>query len=189
MGLLDLLRNAGGEVSLRSSLGRWYLAVSQLLDQAAAASSPSFIHSKNSSAQNSVGANTNIVVDQDINVRGITRPSSTAFQLEAGKTYHLIAHLTANTFSSGATGEIRFRWVDDNNANIPGPTSPDATAAVAIPTTGTGGEVADPIAEVIYTVPTGSVAKTQVKLRCTSSVGTATIPSNGVCVTIVEIPG
>jgi hypothetical protein len=101
-----------------------------------------YIHSKNLNEQTTVDALDNIAVETDINVRGITRPDAFSFQLTPGKTYHLLAHGTFNTFSGDPAGDLTLRWVDDSNTNIPNPaTGPDATAALVIPTTGTGGAV------------------------------------------------
>lgn len=186
MGLLDLLKAAAGESSLHSRLGRWRQAVSDQIDSGVAVSTPAdYINSKNSAQQAFVAQDNNIVVDQEINVRGITRPSVTVFQLTPGKTYHLIAHARFNTFSDQVQGVLALRWVDDSNANIP-TTGPDAIASRHLPTTNTDVLSEDPVAEVIYTVP-DTVAGSQVKLRCTSATGTATLPANGVSVTIVEI--
>ena len=152
------------------------------------ASPAQYAHAKNSAQQAGVGAATNIVVDSDINIRGIVRPSTTAFELVPGKTYHLLAHGRFDTFSSGATGELTLRWVDDSNTNIPDPgTGPDATAALVLPTDNTGGASADQLVEAIYTVPASPVSARTVKVRCTAATGTAVLPANGMSVSIVEI--
>jgi hypothetical protein len=183
--LTDLLKAATGERSLFGKIGAWRLAVSQAAD---AASTPAqYINSKNSAEQALIGANTSIVVDSDINVRGITRPSSTAFQLTPGKTYYLHAHARFHTFSDPTGGELTVRWVDDANQNIPNAlVAPDAVASLHVPATNTDNESGDPVVDVIYTVP-DSVLQSQVKLRCTAGTGTATLPANGVSVSIKEI--
>lgn len=186
MSILDLLKAAKGEHSTESRIGRWRKAVSQAIDTGTAVSTPAdYINSKNSGAQVGVAQDNNIVVDQEINVRGITRPSTTAFQLTPGKTYHLLAHARFNAFSDPVQGVLALRWVDDNDANIP-TTGPDAIASRHLPATNTDNLSEDPVVDVIYTCP-NTVAGSQVKLRCTSATGTATLPSNGVSVTIVEI--
>src|SRR3990167_2390693 len=172
MSILDLLKAAKGERSTEGQIGRWRKAVSLALDTGAGAPAD-YIHSKNSAEP--VGG------DQEINVRGITRPSTTVFQLTPGKTYHLISHARFDTFSDPTTGRLVIRWVDDSNTNIPLVPNPDATASLHVPTTSTdNSNSADPVTEAIYTVPASPASASLVKLRCTSATGTATLPANAV---------
>src|SRR3990167_9922076 len=177
MSILDLLKAAKGERSTEGQIGRWRKAVSLALDTGAGAPAD-YIHSKNSAEQVGVAQDNNIVVDQEINVRGITRPSTTVFQLTPGKTYHLISHARFDTFSDPTTGRLVIRWVDDSNTNIPLVPNPDATASLHVPTTSTdNSNSADPVTEAIYTVPASPASASLVKLRCTSATGTATLPA------------
>jgi hypothetical protein len=184
--LLDLLKAAKGERSIDGRIGRWRQAVSAALDVAGVGEAAQYINSKNSGAQAGITSNNSIVVDSDINVRGITRPSTTAFELTPGKTYHLSAHATMDTFSDPVAGRLVLRWVDDTNTGIP-TTGPDATTGIYVPTTSTDGIAADPVVDVIYTVPAAPFSARLVKLRCIAAQGTATLPANGVSVSIVEI--
>ncbi len=182
--LLNLLKQAAGEASLHSKLGFWRQKVSQALD---AASDPAdFIHSKNGSGdQAGVTADTNIAVETDINVRGITRPDAFSFGLTPGKTYHLIAHGRFTTFDDAVSGAIVLQWVDNSNTAIPSPVPATSSRHRPMSSTVTASE--DSVIESIYTVPASPAAASIVRVRCIASTGTATLPQNGMSVTIVEI--
>jgi hypothetical protein len=186
MGLLDLLKAAKGERSTDGRIGRWRQAVSLALDTAGVGVPAQYINSKNSLAQAGITSGNSIVVDSDINVRGITRASVTAFELTPGKTYHLSAHATMDTFSDPVAGRLALKWVDDTNTAIP-TTGPDAIAGIFVPTTSTDGITADPVLDVIYTVPAAPFSARLVKVYCSAAQGTATLPANGISVSIVEI--
>jgi hypothetical protein len=185
--LLDLLRAAKGEAPTESPLGRWRKKVSQALDSGAGAPAD-YINSKNLSAQTLVDNPDNIAVETDINVRGITRPDAFSFQLTPGKTYHMVFHARFTDFTDPVTGRLSIRWVDDAGTFVPDPaTGPDPSPAEFYPLTSTDPKTSDPTAEVIYTVPASPASASIVKVHCVASTGTATLPSNGSSVTIVEI--
>lgn len=190
--LVELARSAAGEMIGRSRFFQWMMRVSQAADSAQSASAPQYLQAKNNAIQAGVGVNTDILLGTTIASRGISRAggvSSIEFVLDAGKTYHLIAHGWAQGYSS-ADGRLQVRWVNGSNVNIP-TAGPDAIAAEWRPMTATGtNDSSDPTCECIYPVPSNAtLAERTVHLRCTAATGTATIASNGVSATIVEIPG
>lgn len=185
MGILqDILRAAAGEATQHSWLGLWRRKVSEQLDNGSAAPAD-YIQSKNGSGdQAGVAADSTISVDTDINARGITRVDAFAFQLTPGKTYRLLAHARFTNFDDAATGVIVLQWVDDSNVAIP--TAVPGTSSRHRPMSSTVTSSEDSVLEAIYTVPSAGAAS-RVKVRCIAATGTATLPQNGISVSIVEI--
>ncbi len=189
MGLLmDLLKAAAGQAALSSPLGNWRLAVSKALD---AESTPAqYLQVKNNAQQANVGQDVDVLLQSTIASSGIERAggvSEKEFVLTAGRTYHLLAHGFANTFDDPTGGRLLVKWVDANNASIP-QTGPDSIGAEWRPTTNTEATSANQVAECVFVVPAGAtLAERTVHLRCTAATGTATIPSNGVTASIIEI--
>jgi hypothetical protein len=185
---IEMLTGVKGQTGLWSHLGRWMIFVSKAIDQVISAGgaggAPQYYEGKNANPQ-AIGADTNIIVDQTIAQRGITKVSNTEFQLTPGKTYHLIAYARATTFS-GATDVVGFRWVNGLEQNVP--LVGDAVAGRLLPETSSSADSSLPYTDAIYT-PTTTPGDNSVKLRAVNVSGSATIPANGVQITIIEIPG
>ncbi len=185
---IELLTGVKGQTGLWSHLGKWMIFISKAIDQVISAGgaggAPQFYEGKNANSQ-LIGGSTNIIVDQTIAQRGITKISNTEFQLTPGKTYHLIAYARATGFS-GATDFITFRWVNGQEVNIP--LAGDGVAGRLLPETSSSADSGLPYIDVIYT-PTSNPGDNSVKLRATTVSGSATIPASGVQITIIEIPG
>lgn len=179
------------QVPASTPLGLWMLEVQKLVGQlfSGGASAPQYMNAKNQAAQVIAASATNVKFDTVIASRGITiLGGDEVFQLTQGKTYLLSARGRATGFATAATGRIQVRWVDENDANLP-TSGPDAVPGEWIPPTNTTADSDDPVADLIYVVPS-TVAGSRVKLRVTDAAGlAATIPSNGVQAYIVEIPG
>ena len=189
--LLDLLKAAASEASPLSKLGFWRQRVSAQVDSLASSSAPAqYLQVKNGAEQALVGLNVDILLQSTIASSGVERAggvSEKEFVLTAGRTYHLLAHGFANTFSDPTGGRLLVKWVDANNASVP-QTGPDSIGAEWRPTTNTEATSADQVAECVFVVPAdATLAQRTVHLRCTAATGTATIPSNGVTASIVEI--
>lgn len=184
--LLGLLKSV--EKSLHSRWGAWAQAVSKELDSLSAASTPGYIQAKNNALQAGVTTGTNILVQTTIANSGIDRAggiSEMEFELEAGKTYHLLAHGSALNFSDANDGQLSIRWVNGSDQAIP---QSDAPAALWRTVTDDSALSGDSVTDAIYEVPAAAtLAERRVHLRCNAATGTADIPSNGVTVTIIEI--
>lgn len=189
--LLDFLKAAAGESSLHTKLGQWRQKISAQVDALAVTIEPAqYLQAKNNQAQAGVTADVDVLLQSTIASSGIDRAggvSEKEFVLTAGRTYHLLAHGFAQTFSADPDGRLQMHWVDANNAQIP-TTGPDAIGAEWRPTSSTEVVSADPVCDVVFVVPANAtLAERTVHLRCTAATGSATIPQNGVSATIIEI--
>lgn len=164
--LLEFLRRA--ERAATSGIGRWRVEVSKLGDSLA---TPQFLQvNRVGSDQAGVTGGTDIILNNVAAQQGIPYDTSTGIAtLTAGKTYRLSAHGSMTTFAAG-TDEIDLEWVDASTnaplvANLVGMWKPVSNGLSVAPSEAV---------QVIFTPASNQT----VKLRCTSSSGTASVLKN-----------
>ena len=136
-----------------------------------------FIHAKLSADQTSVGASTDLIFATTIVGNGISLNASTGvFTLTAGATYELDAALWASAHST-ANGLLIYEWVDSSNVSLGG------TEAAAYRIDGSVTVHNQVLAKLIITPSSDQ----EVKLRVTSSTGTASVNARFSYASITQI--
>lgn len=166
--LLELLKAAGGEASLRSALGRWRKAVSSALDQLQDESYS--IVRQTPFAASFATPTADVILNEEVVRVGsaVTYDDATGrWTLAASGLYELEFFGQFENF--GAVGDTaQIAWTDLANAELVAPTG-SSLGTVFFPGTSTINASTKPVSRLLY--PTGAAAE-QIKLRLTNLTST-----------------